>query len=73
MDADLPIWRRCLLGQIFEQWYNQVLGIVVGRGIIRVPVRPQIEIGVESEMSTIDENTHGEIYSDDCPTTDDGS
>ena len=70
MDADLPIWRRCFLGKVFEQWHWQVLGIVVGWATIRVPIG-QIEIGVESEMSTITENTHGEIYEDDGPTTDD--
>ena len=29
MDAELPIWRRCFLGKVFEQWRNQVLNIGV--------------------------------------------
>ena len=61
MDAELPIWRRCFLGQVFEQWRNQVLGIVVGWFSVRVPIR-QIEIGVENE--TNDESTYVETETD---------
>ena len=61
MDAELPIWRRCFLGKVFEQWRNQVLGIVVGWFSVRVPIR-QIEIGVENE--TNDESTYVETETD---------
>ena len=61
MDAELPIWRKCFLGQIFEQWHNQVLGIVVGWFSVRVPIG-QIEIGVENE--TNDESTYVETETD---------
>ena len=62
MDAELPIWRRCFLGQVFEQWRNiQVLGIVVGWFSVPVPIR-QIEIGVENE--TNDESTYVETETD---------
>ena len=59
MDAELPIWRRCFLGKVFEQWRNQVLGISVDW--FSVPwfsVSRLIEIGVENE--TNDESTYVE-------------
>ena len=73
MDAEIPIWRRCFLGKVFEQWRNQVLGISVGW--FSVPwfsVSRQIEIGVENE--TNDESTYVEIGSEECegPNTVDG-
>ena len=53
MDAELPIWRRCFLGKVFEQWRNQVLGISVGWFSVHwFNVSRQIEIGVENETTT---------------------
>ena len=77
MDAELPIWRRCFLGKVFEQWHNQVLGIRVGW--FSVPwfsASRLIENEVENE--TNDESTYvnraetctHEEY--DWPNTDDG-
>ena len=73
MDAELPIWRRCFLGQVFEQWRNiQVLGIVVGWFSVPVPIR-QIEIGVENETTTKDVETETDTYEEsDWPNIDDG-
>ena len=59
MDAELPIWRRCFLGKVFEQWRNQVLGISVGWSSVHwFSVSRLIEIGVENE--TNDESTYVE-------------
>ena len=59
MDAELPIWRRCFLGKVFEQWRNQVLGISVGWFSVHwFSVSRLIEIGVENE--TNDESTYVE-------------
>ena len=81
MDAELPIWRRCFLGKVFEQWRNQVLGIVVGWISVRVPSR-QIEIGVENETNEVENETNDEstyVENETCtyeqcegPNTDDG-
>ena len=85
MDAELPIWRRCFLGKVFEQWRNQVLGISVGWCSVHwFSVSRQIEIGVENETNDestyveraarLDESTYVEIGSEECegPNTVDG-
>ena len=81
MDAELPIWRRCFLGKVFEQWHNQVLGISVGWFSVHwFSVSRQIEIGVENETNDestyveraarmdrrLDESTYVEIGSEEC-------
>ena len=75
-DAELAIGRRCFLGRVFEQWRNQVLGIVVGWFSVHwFSVSRQIEIGVENE--TNDESAYVEDETctyEECegPNTDDG-
>ena len=81
MDAELPIWRRCFLGKVFEQWRNQVLGISVGWFSVHwFSVSRLIEIGVENETNDestyveraarmdrrLDESTYVEIGSEEC-------
>ena len=76
MDAELPIWRRCFLGKVFEQWHNQVLNLGVRWFSVHWHTLSRlIEIGVENE--TNDESTYVENETctyEQCegPNTDDG-
>ena len=70
MDAELPIWRRCFLGKVFEQWHNQVLGIAVTWFSVRVENETNTHAAIESTYVNRAETCTHEEY--DWPNTDDG-